>query len=122
MGAVDTLKETIGLIQKIDNLELYRQMIDLQTQVFDLVEENRSLKERLSTRETLTFRANAYWAGEDGPFCSSCWDSKFQLVRLHSQKGFYPSCPVCKSRAVSPDAEPAAPIPRRTSRSGYLDR
>lgn len=72
MGVVDTLKETIGLLQKVDNIDLYRRMLDLQTQVMALVEENQTLKQRLATRDELTFDANAYWRGEEGPFCSAC--------------------------------------------------
>jgi hypothetical protein len=95
MGALETLKETIGLIQKVDNIDLYRRMLDLQTQVHALIDENRALKETLSRREGLTFSKNAYWMGEDGPFCSPCWDGKATLVRLHLQKGFHPRCPNC---------------------------
>lgn len=63
MSILDTLKETIGLIQKVDNIDLYRRMMDLQTQVVELAEENRTLKERLTTADALTFRANGVLEG-----------------------------------------------------------
>ena len=39
MGILDTLPETVGLIQRVDNIELYRQLVTLQTQVMTLVDE-----------------------------------------------------------------------------------
>ena len=97
MGVVDTLKETIGLIQKVDNIDLYRQMLDLQTQVMSLLEENKSLRTTLETRATLTFKSDAYWRdGNEGPFCSRCWDDEKKLIRLHLG-GLAPACPKCKT-------------------------
>ncbi len=122
MGLIETTKEVVGLLQQIDNLELYRRMIELQQQAYALVDENRVLKERLATRDELTFRKNAYWRGEaDGPFCSPCWDSKSTLIRLHVRQGYQPQCPSCKHSAADPDTPPPAPA-IRAGRSGYIDR
>ena len=46
MGILDTLKDAVTLIQKADNIELNRTILGLQSQVFDLVEENRRLKDK----------------------------------------------------------------------------
>lgn len=100
MGVLDTLKETVGLIQKVDNIELYRRMLDLQAQVQALVDDNRSLKERLAIRDQLSFRENSYFRGDEGPYCSPCWDTRGILVRLHVRADHYPQCPSCKSQAV----------------------
>ncbi len=122
MGIFDTMKETVALLQKVDNLPLYRKVLELQNQINELVEENRRLKDRLGTRDQLTFRKNAYWRADDGPFCSRCWDSETRLVRLHTQQGYKPQCPSCGTVASDPDQPPPKPIQRRSSRSGYLDR
>lgn len=108
MGIVDTIKDTIGIVQKIDNIELYQKLIELQQQAWALVDENRLLTERLSTHAALTVRDNAYWNGEDGPFCTRCWDGEYKLVHLHVRRGFWPLCPACKT--VAPD--PTRPTPR----------
>jgi hypothetical protein len=88
------LKDIVSTIQKIDNVELYRQILDLQREVLEVVSENTQLKAQLaeaqaalSTRRDLRFEFNAYWIGEslelsDGPFCAKCWDTKQQLVRM----------------------------------------
>lgn len=94
MSIYDGFKEVISTIQKIDNVELYRQILDLQKEMLQLVSENTELKTRLaetqaelSTKRDLRFEFNAYWIGEtleisDGPFCAKCWDTKQQLVRM----------------------------------------
>jgi len=105
MGVIDTMKDVAGLIQKIDNMELRRRAVELQQQVYDLVTENRALKDRLATRDQLTFRKDSYWKGDEGPFCSRCWDGESVLVRLHTQQGFTPRCPKCDTPA--PDQPPS---------------
>lgn len=97
MGIIETLKDTISVIQKADNLDLYKRMLELQTQVFALVEENRTLHERLAMKEKLSFRDNYYWIGDEGPYCSPCWDGAGKLVRIHKKKGYNPICPNCKT-------------------------
>ena len=47
MGIIDNVKETVTLIQKIDNIDLYRKVLDLQSEVMAVVEENTELKRRL---------------------------------------------------------------------------
>ena len=103
MGAIDTVKELAVLIQKLDNIELLKQVVSLQEQVYALVDENRSLKERLATRGKLSFRKNAYWLDDQGPFCSNCWDGTQKLVRMHLSKEFNPQCPRCTRMAVDPE-------------------
>ena len=87
MGLVENIKETAKLIQKIDNLDLYKRILDLQSEVMELVDENRRLKEELRVNTELTFDKNAYWIGtgkpREGPFCSCCWDGSGKLIRLH---------------------------------------
>jgi hypothetical protein len=100
MGIIDTLKETASLLQKVDNIDLYRKMLELQTQVFALVEENRALKEQLAVRGELRYERNAYWRKDDGPFCAPCWDKDAKLIRvpgdlyLGSRR-----CPICHNPA-----------------------
>lgn len=98
MGMLDvlgTMKEVGELIVKADNIDLMRRLFDAQTQVAALYEENRALKERLVVRDQLVFRQNTYWRGEDGPFCSRCWDAESLLMRIHVTEEFDPMCPKC---------------------------
>jgi hypothetical protein len=99
MGVLDTAKDLVEVIRKIDNIELYKKVLDLQTEVLKLFEENSKLKETvksledtLAVKETLVHDQNAYWIPiddgtrrnlRDGPFCAHCWDNDRKLVRLH---------------------------------------
>lgn len=117
MSILDDLKNVASTIQKIDNIELYRQILDLQNEVLQVVTENMELKgqlararEQLSVRQSLRFENNAYWTGEDletsdGPFCAKCWDTKQQLVRMLVSND--PRWSRCHSCAIS------LKIPRR---------
>jgi hypothetical protein len=107
VGIIDTLKDTVGLIDKVNNLDLYRKVTELQTQVIDLLEENRALKSQLATREQLKFDRNTYWLHGEGPFCSACYDKDARLVRLHLAKSrtTAPHCPVCNKYAIDPNED-----------------
>jgi hypothetical protein len=105
VSILDTVKETVGLIQKIDSVDLLRQILALQNEVFALVEDNRALEARLATQANLQFKDNSYWLNGDGPFCSACRDSNAQLIRLHRQKGHLPKCPKCGTAAPRSDVD-----------------
>jgi hypothetical protein len=124
---IGTAKELALMIQKLDNLDLLKRMVELQEQVYELVlqnrdvkDENRLLSEKLATREQMEFRKNAYWRSDEGPFCPRCFDTQTLVVRMLSSKGFAPQCPECKTCAVDPDREPSKPV--RRGASPYLSR
>jgi hypothetical protein len=92
MSVIDTAKEAVMLVQKIDNIELYKKILDLQSDALKLVEENgklegeiQELEEAFKIKDTLLFEDNHYYIKEpkDGPFCTLCWDKERKLVRLH---------------------------------------
>jgi regulator of replication initiation timing len=68
MGIIDDVKSVTKVIQQIENVELYRKILDLHAEIRNLVDENQdlkseilSLKEALKTKESLQFECNAYW-------------------------------------------------------------
>ena len=102
MSILDDVKNTVSIIQKIDNIELYRKILDLQSEIIALVEENRLLKAAASIHKDLEFKKEAYWKrygteSQDGPFCPKCWDVNQKLVRMLRREGYYPTCPECKT-------------------------
>lgn len=109
MGILDEVKSVANTIRQIDNIELYKQILDLQAEILKLVEENNSLrsevgalKGKLTTREKLIFKKNAYWIPSEGsalsgPFCSNCWDVRLNVVRMHMSEGTgFGECPTCR--------------------------
>ena len=125
MGLLDNIKSIASTVQKIGNIELYRQILDLQSEAMGLLEqkaaleeENRSLREKLQVRSELKFEHNAYWrrdpesGSEEGPYCSNCWDTRQSLVRLHQQLDpNYVECPTCKKPIRKADAPPLKKLP-----------
>ena len=111
MGVFEIIKEVVKLAQKIDNVDLSRQILSLQTEIMGLLEENRILKEEIrSLREKsaiqgdLEFDGSNYYhydphGNTNGPYCQVCWDVDKRLVR--EIKGATPGthfCVYCSSR------------------------
>lgn len=107
MGVVDTVRDIAVLVQKADNIELNQKILRLQAELGDLLDENRRLKDRVGEleaiqkiKEDLIFEDNLYWRraedGRDGPYCTKCWDSNQDLIRLQAldPKGWF--CPSCE--------------------------
>jgi hypothetical protein len=127
MGIMDTVKNLGGLIGATGNIEMMRLNVELSTQIMELHQEklevdaeNRRLRDRAVIARELKFRANSYWRGEEGPFCSRCWDADDRLVRLHQSTRGMPFCPGCNTIAVDPEAQPPKPIQRRYAKSPYI--
>jgi len=122
MGLIETLTDAAKLAQKLDNIELVKTILGLQQQCYELIFENKNLreetekaKEALRTKESLVFRNNAYWinGGADpaaGPICSTCWDANGVVVRMHSAVTGYAHCKNCDTNV---------PIDGRVRGSGY---
>jgi regulator of replication initiation timing len=126
VGILDTAKELVVLVQKLDNVELLKHVLELQGQLGDLLEERRALREEnatlraaLALKASLFFRDNAYWKrGEgdqvEGPFCTKCYAADGKLLPMHFMRnnGWH-VCPNCKTSTLLPGNEPPEiPTPR----------
>jgi hypothetical protein len=60
MGIIDNAKEIVGLIKKIDDVELYRKIVELEGEIIELTRENRDLKKKLDDIETLEAQLHKY--------------------------------------------------------------
>jgi len=94
MAIFDELKSVGKILQEAGKIEQYKQilevqekLLEMQKKITDLESENKDLKEKLTTKENLKYRNNAYWIDEkdkkEGPFCSRCWDDEKKLMRMH---------------------------------------
>lgn len=90
MGVIESFKDVLKVADTLNNLELYKKLSELQTAVFTLEEENRSLKERLNIKANVVFEDGRYWLNtngrKEGPFCNICWDIDAKLVRMTISK------------------------------------
>lgn len=115
MGIVAELREAADVAREIDNLDLYRRILDLQGEVQELIQENRDLREKIRRLEEaqefegkLEFDQGVYWKqtedGKEGPFCTRCWDSEEGRIRLHDYGRSRFKCPACETIVSHPDA------------------
>lgn len=121
MGVISDITSTIGLASKameladsMKNLELKAiivelkgKLIDLKEEIVGLREENARLTEemkRTSAPPEVTLKDGHYYEGDDGPFCTACYDSGRKMIRLtdctrneQMVMGFRRKCPVCRT-------------------------
>ncbi len=118
MAIFDELKSVAGVLQEAGKIEQYRQILDaqkelleMQKRISDLELDNKDLKDKLQTKDSLTFENNAYWINKDGkkdgPFCSCCWDDHNKTIRVQpAGNPAFCTCPKCKNTVkVYPDRD-----------------
>lgn len=97
MSFYDAFKDVINIAQKADNVELYRQLLDLGGQALDLQAENARLKEenailrKRKNNEDRIERHKSQYLTLSGDvlnlkYCSVCWDSEEKLIQLEEIK------------------------------------
>lgn len=93
MSIYDAFKDVIQIAMKADNLELYRQLLDLSAQALDLQAENARLKEvneslmkRKITEDRIVRHNSPYLTLSDDElklkYCAVCWDSDQTLIQM----------------------------------------
>ncbi len=92
MGLYDGIKDVAKVVQQADNIDLYKQLVDLsaqaleqQSEIIALKEEIKALKETKDIEEKILRHEEAYITliddSENQIYCSTCWDTKKQLVQ-----------------------------------------
>ncbi len=114
MGAIDNVKEVAKLVKDLGNMELYRQILDLQGEIMELTQANRELQTKLTELEnTLTqvdqmeFRSPFYYVeGDDVPHCPRCWEVNKRAVHFPPPQkcmgGPLYNCPECNFNIYHP--------------------
>lgn len=90
MNPVERVKELALLIKKFGDIELYRKIVELQSEVVKLSTRNLDLEQKCSELETelsrkkkLRHERSLYYADDDPvPFCPHCWETSEKLVHL----------------------------------------
>lgn len=113
MAFYDAFKDAIALAQKADNIQLYKQLLDLSAQALDLQAENAKLKEENTELkkkkdvegQIIRHRDPYITLKDENPqlfYCSHCFDSEHVLVQLHCdyEEG-YCYCPHCKTNLAN---------------------
>ena len=111
MGLYEGLKDVANLVQKADNIELYRQLLDLsaqalelQNKVAELTAENNALKTQQDLSNRIERHKEPYITLKDDEqhilYCSHCWDAQKKLIQGDCNNIGQMYCPECKDRFV----------------------
>jgi hypothetical protein len=112
-GAISLIAKAKVLVDKTKNLELKAvivelqgQLVDLKSLIVELQEDNQQLKKAAAmaiVAPDVTIKNGVYYKRDgEGPYCTTCYDSKKQLSRLtelgasHRIMGKW-KCPVCRA-------------------------
>lgn len=116
MSLYDAFKDAMNLAQKADNIELYRQLLDLGAQALDLQaevaklrEENAELKKLNDIDADVEYHVDAYVTRKSDKkpikYCAACWADKKKLVPIQDTRGSYFYCPLCKAKIFATSRE-----------------
>lgn len=111
MGLYDAMKDDVNLAQKADNIELYRQLLDLSAQALELQaevarlkEENVELKKQAEIENDIEYYVDAFVTRKSDvkpiKYCAVCWVDKKKLIPLQDVQYDNYDCPLCKARIV----------------------
>lgn len=93
MGLYEGIKDVATIMQQADNIDLYRQLLDLSSQALDmqaeiakLREENRQLKRVAETEENIVRHKTPYITlsndSNNTCYCAVCWGKSKLLIQM----------------------------------------
>lgn len=118
MPLLETINTSIDIMKKLKEVnektkdaeikmliaDLGIELAELKCSFADLLDENRELKDQIKElsskkEETLIIKNGLYYRkNEDGPFCTGCYDSKKEVIRLTTWGVNSYKCPVCSAQ------------------------
>ena len=111
MGLYEGIKDVAKIVQQADNIELYRQLIDLGAQALELQAENTKLKEENAelkrvrvVEQDIEYYVDAFVTNKKDSkpikYCATCWVDKRKLIPIQDQQYDNYICPLCNARIV----------------------
>ena len=109
MGIVSNAKEVADLVKKLGDIELYRKIVELESEIIELTRENHSLETRvqeltatLTVSQSLKFKEPFYYSEDNPvPFCPKCWEGDKTAIHLFNRGSSdgetHFECPHCKN-------------------------
>ena len=112
MSFYEAFKDAVNMAQKADNIELYRQLLDLSAQALELQaevarlkEENAELRKKEDLSASIVRHAESFITkvGDEANlrYCSHCWDADQKLIQLRcDEEDATCVCPHCKVSGI----------------------
>ncbi len=113
MSLYEGIKDVAQVLQKIDNIDVYKKLIDLSAQALEMQNEIIQLKEEIRTlklKGDISSKITRHKSGgyltlkddEEGiMYCSACWDANSKTIQVHisEDEGTY-LCPTCNAKGI----------------------
>ena len=111
MGLYEGIKDVAKVIQQADNIELYRQLIDLSAQALDMQNEisrlsieNAELKKLRDIENQIKRHNEPYITLNDDDsqilYCSRCWDYEKKLIQVKCYDTGSFKCTHCDNNGI----------------------
>ncbi|MBN2595407.1 MAG: hypothetical protein JXR82_01315 [Marinifilaceae bacterium] len=111
MGLYEGIKDVAKVIQQADNVELYKQLIELSAQALDLqneithlTSENIALKKSKDIEERIERHSEPFITlhGDSDSilFCSHCWDYERKLIQVSCNESGSFKCVHCENNGI----------------------
>lgn len=111
MSLYDAFKDVLNVAQKADNIELYRQLLDLSAQALELqrenirlAAENAELKQTNDIEKDIEYYVDSFVTRKTDSkpikYCAACWVDKKKLVPIQDATLDNYTCPLCKAKIV----------------------
>lgn len=108
MDIIQTIKDAYNVAKKLDNVDLQKQIVDIQSEVNNLQLENIELKQQIASlkrekdiEDQIVRHSSPYITLKNDPqhipYCSTCWATKHQLVQVFFDGVQRMKCPSCDS-------------------------
>jgi len=115
MSLYDAMKDVVNIAQKADNVELYRQLLDLSAQALDmqneiahLQAENQELKRKSDISDKIIRHKDPFLTLQGHPttemYCANCWGANEKLIQVQRLYHGSFSCPICGTHGVYDEA------------------
>lgn len=100
MDLYSLVRDLIDESKKQKNLELTEKLIEIKIAIYELKEENDSLKKQIEIQKRIIRHKEAPFITLDGDeeeimYCSTCFGKDGKLIQFAQER-----CPVCKTRRI----------------------
>ena len=110
MGLYEGIKDIARVVQQADNVELYKKLLDLESQALDmqaeiatLQKENEELKLELYKKKRVVRHKGLFITLEgeqpETVYCSTCYGKENMFIQMFDHDEEFYQCPVCHTFA-----------------------
>ena len=111
MSILDNAEDVAKAVHEINNLDLYQRVLNLHSDIIELVEENNRLRMEIGelkkkveikgklkpimNKDLIYYLISDRGDPDEGPFCPTCWDVDGKLVRVFPYGDGTHTCNYC---------------------------